>query len=58
MAQPPRSSEPSLKNPIAFRVTASELADIDAAVGNTGMSCRSARAVLLCAVPLVTSFTG
>lgn len=36
MAQPPRSSEPSLKNPIAFRVTASELADIDAAVEKYG----------------------
>ena len=36
MAQPPRSTEPSLKNPIAFRVTASELADIDAAVEKYG----------------------
>ena len=36
MAQPPRSSEPSLKNPLAFRVTAAEMADIDAAVEKYG----------------------
>ena len=36
MAQPPRSSEPSLKNPIAFRVTKAEQDEIDALVEKYG----------------------
>lgn len=36
MAQPPRSSEPSLPSPIAFRVTKAELAEIDALVEKLG----------------------